>query len=136
MYDISTLMYYFNTFKYLDFVLSYMQIKTVLDEPTLFMNILGDSPKIRVLDLLLTGRKFEYTISDIAERAAISRSTFYAMMDQLLKLEIIIATRKIGHTTLYQLNTGNSFVKELITFYDTLLKEETKKELGKYKANH
>jgi hypothetical protein len=42
-----------------------------MKEKTLFIKFLGDSPKIRVLDMLITGRELEYCISDIAEQAGI-----------------------------------------------------------------
>jgi len=33
---------------------------------TLFITFLGDIPKIRILDMLITGRELDYSISDIA----------------------------------------------------------------------
>ena len=58
-------------------------------EKTLFVKFLGDSPKIKVMDMLITGRELDYSISDIAEQAGIGRATFYRMMDELLKNKII-----------------------------------------------
>ena len=104
-----------------------------MGETTLFVSFLGDSPKIRVLDMLITGRELDYSISDIAEQAAISRATFYRMMEGLLKNKVIIPTRKFGNIQLYKINASNPYVKELIRLYDNLIKAESEKEIKRQK---
>lgn len=90
-------------------------------EQTLFIKFLGDSPKIRVLDMLITGRELDYSISDIANEAGISRSTFYGMINQMLRDKVIVKTRKFGMMQLYKLNLKNKHVKSLVKLYDNLL---------------
>ncbi len=103
-------------------------------EQTLFVKTLGDYPKIRVLDMLITGRELDYSISDIAEQAGISRATFYRLMDQLVKNKIIITSRKIGHINLYKLNLNNIQVQEIVKTYDCLIKTASDKEIDKQKV--
>ena len=98
-------------------------------EKTLFVKFLGDSPKIRVLDMLITGRELDYSISDIAEQAGIGRATFYRMMDELLKNRIIVTGRKFGNIQLYKLNMDNEYVKELVKLYDHLSRIASEKEI-------
>src|SRR3989338_4356158 len=98
-------------------------------EKTLFVKFLGDSPKIRVLDMLITGRELDYSISDIAEQAGIGRSTFYRMMDELVKNKIITATRKFGNIQLYKINMDNEFVKGLVKLYDRITKVASEREI-------
>ncbi len=98
-------------------------------EKTLFVKFLGDSPKIRVLDMLITGRELDYSISDIAEQAGIGRATFYRMMDELLRNKIIIATRKFGNIQLYKINLNNEFVKGIVKLYDHVINIASEKEL-------
>jgi DNA-binding transcriptional ArsR family regulator len=98
-------------------------------EKTLFIKFLGDSPKIRVLDMLITGRELDYSISDISSQAEIGRSTFYRMMDDLLKNKIILATRKFGNIQLYKLNLRNEYIKELVKLYDHITKVASEKEI-------
>lgn len=98
-------------------------------EKTLFVKFLGDSPKIRVLDMLITGRELDYSISDIAEQAGIGRATFYRMMDELLKNKIIKSTRKLGNMQLYKINMGNAFVKGIVKLYDHIAKVASEKEI-------
>ncbi|MCK4522133.1 MAG: hypothetical protein KAU20_06155 [Nanoarchaeota archaeon] len=102
-------------------------------EKTLFVKFLGDSPKIRVLDMLITGRDLDYSISDIAEQAEIGRATFYRMMDELLKNKIIILTRKFGNIQLYKINLNNEFVKGLVKLYDHITKVASDKEIKRQK---
>ena len=102
-------------------------------EKTLFVKFLGDSPKIRVLDMLITGRELDYGISDIAEQSEIGRATFYRMMDELLKNKIINQTRKFGNIQLYKLNQDNEFVSGLIRLYDHIAKIATDKEIKRQK---
>ena len=116
MYRNDTVLYQIETFKYeQDYSIFEME------ETTLFVKFLGDSPKIRVLDMLITGRELDYSISDISGQAAISRATFYRMMEELLKNKVIIPTRKFGNMQLYKLNTNNPYIKELIRLYDNLI---------------
>ena len=56
-----------------------------MEEKTLFITLLGDSPKVRVLDVLITGRELDYCISDLSEEAGIGRATFYKMLNHMLK---------------------------------------------------
>ena len=102
-------------------------------EKTLFVKFLGDSPKIRVLDMLITGRELDYSISDIAEQAGIGRATFYRMMNELIRNKIIIATRKFGNIQLYKLNKKNEFIKEIIKLYDHITKVASEKEIKRQK---
>lgn len=103
-------------------------------EPTLFVKTFGDYPKIRVLDMLITGRGLDYSISDIAQQAGIGRATFYRLMDQLIKNKIIDVSRKIGHIKLYRLNLGNVQVKEVVRTYDCLIRNASEKEIETQKV--
>ena len=49
------------------------------EETTTFRELLGDNPKIRVLEYLLEGRELDHAISDIAEGAGINRVTLFRM---------------------------------------------------------
>lgn len=104
-----------------------------MEETTIFREALGDSPVIRVLDFLIEGRGLDYSLTDIAENANIGWTTLHRIWDKLVRLQIVKHTRTIGRAKLYQLNTVNPSVKELIRLYDTLLYQETEKQLEKKK---
>lgn len=101
-----------------------------MKETTIFREALGDSPVIRVLDFLIEGRGLDYSLTDIADNANIGWTTLHRIWDNLLKLEMVKPTRKIGRAKLFKLNEENLAVKELIKVYDTLLYQETEKHLS------
>lgn len=83
-------------------------------EKSLFVNFLGDTPLVRVMDFLIGNSIFDYTKTDIAENSDVSRASLYSVWPQLEQYEIVKASRKIGNTTLYRLNKENPVVQKLI----------------------
>lgn len=95
-----------------------------MEEQSLFIEFMGDSPTIRVLDYLITERELDFSITDMAEQAGIGRATLYRIWDSLIDNNIIIPTRVIGKAKLFKLNTENPKIKKLIEIYDLLVLEE------------
>lgn len=100
---------------------------------SLLVGFLGDTPLIRVVDFLIENSIFDYTKTDIAENAGISRASLYKIWPTLQKYELVKKSRKIGNTTLYKLNKENPVVQKLIELdlkiskeYADLLSEEPK----------
>lgn len=83
-------------------------------EKSLFVNFLGNTPLVRVMDFLIGNSIFDYTKTDIAENSGVSRASLYSVWPQLERYEIVKASRKIGNTTLYRLNKENPVVQKLI----------------------
>src|SRR3989344_544954 len=54
-------------------------------EKSLFIEFMGDSPTTRVIDYLLTERNLDFSITDMAENAGISRATLYRIWGSLIK---------------------------------------------------
>ena len=98
-----------------------------MEAKSLFIEFMGDSPKIRVLDYLLTERELDFSITDIADNSRIGRATLYRIWDSLIKNKIIVHTRVIGKAKLFKLNVGNEKIKKLIEVYDMLIIEDLKK---------
>jgi len=94
---------------------------------SLFIEFMGDSPVVRVLDYLLTERNLDFSITDIAKNAGIGRATLYRIWDTLIKNEMLMPTRIIGKAKLYRLNESNPKIKKLIEIDDMLILEELKK---------
>ena len=97
------------------------------DEPTLFREIFGDTPKIRVLEYLIEGRELDHSIGDIAEGAVINRVTLFRMWGSIEKSKLIIHTRDIGNAKLYKLNMSNPYVLVLIEMFDKIINAEFQK---------
>jgi len=102
-----------------------------MNKTTIFIDALGNSPVIKVLDFLIEGRGLDYSLTDIAENANIGWTTLHRIWDNLLRLNIVVPTREIGRAKLFKLNEKNPAVKELIRLYDTLLYLETEKYFTK-----
>lgn len=100
---------------------------------SLFIEFMGDSPTIRVLDYLLTERDLDFSITDMAKNAGIGRSTLYRIWDNLVKNKIIIPTRIIGKAKLYKLNKDNIKIKKLIEIDDALVLEDLKRRSERQK---
>ena len=104
-----------------------------METKSLFIEFMGDSPTVRVLDYLLTERDLDFSITDIAKNARIGRSTLYRIWGNLVKNKIITPTRIIGKAKLYKLNKNNIKIKKLIEIDDYLILEELKKHSEKQK---
>lgn len=92
-------------------------------EESIFLNHVGDNPRMRILQYLIEGRNFDYTLTDLLN-AGVSWGTLNVLVPKLLELAIVIKTRKIGRATLYKINQENVAVKHLVQLYDYLLLEK------------
>jgi len=90
-----------------------------MTEDSIFLDYVGDTPRMRVLQYLMEGRDFDYTLTDMLN-AGVSWGTVNTLLPQFVRLGIVAKTRKIGRATLYKINKENTFVKQLIIFYNTL----------------
>lgn len=96
-------------------------------EQSVFVEFLGDTPAIRLLDFLITGRDFDYTLTDLAMKAGMSWSTLHRIFPRFVNNNIVQETREVGRAKLYKLNLHNPFVEKLVELYDSLLLQELEK---------
>ena len=94
-----------------------------MKETSIFLEYVGDNPHMRILQHLIEGRDFDYTLTDLLN-AGVSWGTLNVLVPKLLSLGIVTKTRKIGRATLYKINKNNVAVKRLIELYDNLLLEK------------
>jgi|SRR3989344_4501691 len=92
-------------------------------EESIFLDYVGDSPRMRLLQYLIEGRGFDYTLTDMLH-AGVSWGTLNTLIPALLELDLIMKTRKIGRITLYKINAKNSAAKQLIALYDSLILQQ------------
>lgn len=97
-----------------------------MKEQTIFREFIGDNPTTRLLEFLIEGRFFDYTLTELAEKSEISWRTLHRIFPKFIKLKIVKKTREIGRAKLYTLNTENPKVIKLIELFDYLLKEDSK----------
>ncbi|MBU2639779.1 MAG: helix-turn-helix domain-containing protein [Nanoarchaeota archaeon] len=89
---------------------------------TVFLEVFGNNPVIKVLDFLITFQLFDYPLTEIAKNSEVSYSTLQTFWDKLERNNIVIKTRKVGKSDLYKLNTDNPAIKQLIKLDWNLIK--------------
>ena len=92
----------------------------VMREESLFLEHVGDSPRMRVLQYLIEGKAFDYTLTDMLH-AGVSWGTLNVLIPKFLKMGIVVKTRRIGRATLYKINEENVMVKQLMYLYNHLI---------------
>jgi len=98
---------------------------------SIFEEYLGDSPYLRVLDFLIEGREFDYSMTEVARGAKVGWSVFTKIWKQLFDRKLIVKTREIGNAKLFKLNKENLAVQKLIKFDSELIKLENNKIINK-----
>lgn len=91
-----------------------------------FIGILGDNPRIKILEYLVIGRNFEYNISDIANGSNISRPTCYVELNDLIKKNIVIKGKKYKGRQCYKLNKRSQEVRIIIEMWQKITYKNTK----------
>ena len=87
-------------------------------EQTLFRKYFGDSPKLRILEHLIIGRAFDYSLTDITEGAGVAWKTTLKIIPELVKEGLAIPTRTVGNAKLFKINEKNQIAALMIkTFY-------------------
>lgn len=103
-------------------------------EKNAFLDVIGYSPQAKILDLLITGRRLEYSATGIIRGAEIGRATFYKLFTRLLKQGFIVQTQKIGNIQLYTINQKNPTIQQLIKLHNQVLKEILEKHMLRVEA--
>lgn len=103
------------------------------DEESIFVQLLGNYPLIRILNHLLIFREFDYSLTDIAKESQVAWSTLNLLWPRLEKTGIVTHTRNVGKAKMYKLNIRNAMTKKLIAFADSLVLDYTNSRLSKRK---
>lgn len=96
--------------------------KMKMEPETSFIKVFGSNPVMKVLDFLITFQAFDYPLTEIARNSEVSYSTLQTFWINLVKMNIVIKTRRIGKSNLFKLNTKNPAVQQLIKLDWNLLK--------------
>ena len=99
-----------------------------MENTTIFAEVFGNNPVIKVLDFLITFQLFDYPLTEIARNSGVSYSTLQTFWSRLEKNKLVIKTRRVGKSDLFKLNTKNPAVQQLIKL-DWNLVKGTEKEV-------
>ncbi len=101
-----------------------------MEKETIFIEIFGSNPIMKILDFLITFQAFDYPLTEIAKNSGISYSTLQIIWPNLEKNSLVIKTRRVGKSDLYKLNTHNPAVQQLIKLDWNLIKGAEKEILA------
>lgn len=93
-----------------------------METETIFVEVFGKTPLIKVLDFLITYQLFDYPLTEIAKKSGVGYSTLQTFWDKLERNCIVIKTRRVGKSDLYKLNTSNPAVQQLMKLDWNLIK--------------
>ena len=65
-----------------------------MKEDSIFRDHVGDTPRMRIVQYLMEGRGFDYTLTDLLS-AGVSWGTLNSLVSKLLELGAVVKTRKI-----------------------------------------
>jgi DNA-binding transcriptional ArsR family regulator len=101
---------------------------------SLFLKAFGiKSPALRILDFLMDNKAYDYSKTDIAKGAGISRTTLFTAWENLEKNGLVRETREVGRAKMYKLNLKSPIVKKFIEL-DNAICEHYASQLKKQEA--
>jgi len=74
------------------------------------ISLYGNSPRMKLLDYLMTFPKNEFTTPEIVKTIGMSRTTAFREILKLLDNEMIIQTGNIGKSPTYAINTKSPII--------------------------
>ncbi len=100
---------------------------------TVFLQIFGDSPILKVLDFLVVNEEFDYSMTDIANFSGVGYSTLKLFWTKLEKEGIILNIRLVGKAKMYKLNIANPIIRKFRDFYWEITKQHLRKNIKEEK---
>lgn len=104
-----------------------------MKERSLLLHLTGDMPLFRIIDFLVENKGMDFTKTDIAKGAEISRASLFNYWSELEEHGIIKVTRQFGKTKLYTLDSKNIVTERILGLEKALIEEAMEKELRKKK---
>lgn len=108
-------------------IYKYYNNKVNMENESVFVQVFGSNPIMKVLDFLIAFQLFDYPMTEIAKNSGVSYSTLQTLWDKLVRNNIVIKTRRVGKSDLYKLNTDNPAVQQLIKLDWNLVKGSLEK---------
>lgn len=89
----------------------------------MFTEWFGGAPHARVFDYLAEDPETDRTITDISRGADVARPTVYKVLDDFQEKDLVVQTRRVGNSRLFQLNLENRTVHDLLWVIEPELEE-------------
>jgi hypothetical protein len=98
-------------------------------------DIFGSKEVVRIFDFLLDDPLGQYTKSEIAKGASVSRPTVQKLVADLIKMGVLRSARKFGNTELLELDLSSPLVTSLMKFDSELSKALASADIDKVYPN-
>ena len=89
----------------------------VKENKSLFLEYIGDTPQLRVLEFLMENDNFDYPMTVIANKANVSYNSIRIFFNKFVESKIIIKTRKVGKSDYFKLNLENKMIMLSMKYY-------------------
>lgn len=93
-------------------------------ENTPLTAVFGNNARVKIIAAMLSEREHDLNVTDIAALAGIARSTVYDHMDALEETHIVVHTRDVGDSPMYQINNDNPIVERIDEIEGLALREQ------------
>ena len=101
-----------------------MKNKRLKEPESIFIEYFGNSSQVRILDFLIDGIGFDYTLDELARGSKVKWETFVNIWKKLLDKDIVILSRVKRNNKYFTLNRKNEFVKSILKLDLELIKME------------
>src|SRR3989344_2563363 len=101
---------------------------TNLDGPSKFLDVVGDSPRNRILDFLLGEINYDFTLKEIAQKSKVGYATIKRIWHEFVKSNLVKETRRVGKAIFYTYNKDSHVGKAMRKFYLEIIVSELEKE--------
>ncbi len=102
-----------------------------MEEKSLLLSLAGELPIFKVIDFLLENKGTDFSKSEIAKGAEISRASLFNYWPEIEKHGIVKVTRQFGKAKLYTLNSKNPVAQRIMELEKTLISEAMEKMAGR-----
>lgn len=96
-----------------------MELKN-LDKST-FLAIMGDNPRNRILDFLISENGYDYTLKEIAENSKVGYATIKRIWEHFVNNDLVRETRRVGKAVFYKYDDKSELGKKIKKFYLDIL---------------
>ena len=77
------------------------------ENKSILLQAIGDTPRLRVVDFLITFQDFDYSLTEIAEGSGVAYRTLMEIWSDIEKTQLVIETRKVGKSRMFKANMNN-----------------------------
>src|SRR3989338_8290846 len=86
-----------------------------------FLDVMGDTPRNRIFDFLISENGYDYTLKEIAENSKVGYATIKRLWVYFVNNGLVKETRRVGKAVFYKYNDKTELGKRIKSFYMDIL---------------